>query len=118
MNRGQVNISTDITTSGKVIDIKIDLTSISKRVFVTIIKEKNTSNKLNNKKKNCNSLTKITLHNAINITGIEKKNSEGLWATLSIEKNSNKLKLRLIRVSAHLENLSESEDIENPDLKI
>ena len=117
MNFGQINISTETTISGSVKDIKNGLTLISKRHFTKIISEKNTNDKLNIKKANCHSLTKITLHKAINNTGTEKKNRDGLWEALSIEKNSYKLKSNLIKSSAHLESLSESEDIEKPDLK-
>ena len=78
MNFGHVNISTDITIIGKVSDIKIGLIPISNRVFVKITRDKNTNVKLNNKKANCHSLTKIILHSAINNTGTEKKNRDGL----------------------------------------
>tara|TARA_B110000238_G_C15963266_1_gene368392 strand:- start:529 stop:777 length:249 start_codon:yes stop_codon:yes gene_type:complete len=78
MNLGHVNISTDITITGKVRDIKIGLTLISKRHFTKIIRVKNTNDKFNIKKANCHSLTKITLHKAINNTGTEKKNRDGL----------------------------------------
>ena len=117
MNLGQISISTEIRITGKAKDIKTGLTLISKRHFTKIISEKNTNDKLNIKKANCHSLTKITLHKAINNTGTEKKNRDGLWEALSIEKNSYKLKSNLIKSSAHLESLSESEDIEKPDLK-
>lgn len=118
INLGHVNISTDITINGKVREIKIDLTPISKRLFTKNIKEKNTKNKFNNKKENCHSLPKITLQNAISKTGTEEKNSDGLWDALSIKKNSYKLKSRFIKLSAHFEYLSESEDMEKPDLKM
>lgn len=117
INFGHVNISTDITIIGNVRDIKIGLTLISNRLFVKINRDKNTNVRLNNKKANCHSLTKITLHSAINNTGTEKKNRDGLWYALSIEKNSYKLKSNLINSSAHLENLTESVDMENPELK-
>tara|TARA_X000000368_G_C22875944_1_gene643051 strand:+ start:105 stop:353 length:249 start_codon:yes stop_codon:yes gene_type:complete len=78
INLGHVNISTDVTINGKVREIKIDLTPISKRLFTKNIKEKNTKNKFNNKKENCHSLPKITLQNAISKTGTEEKNSDGL----------------------------------------
>ena len=117
INLGQINKSTDIKIIGKVIDIKIGLTPISKRFFAKIISEKSISVWFNNKKANCHSFTKINLHSAINTTGTEKKNRDGLWDTLSIEKNSFKLKSNLINSSAHLENLMESEDIEKPKLK-
>ena len=117
MNFGQINISTETTISGSVKDIKTGLTLISKRHFAKIIREKNTNDKFNIKKANCHSLTKITLHKAINTTGTEKKNRDGLLDILSIEKNSYKLKSNLIKSSAHLENLFESEDIEYPEFK-
>ena len=91
---------------------------MSKRIFTKIIKEKNTRDRFSNKNENCHSLTKITLQDAISKTGKEKKNSDGLWEALSIEKNLYKLKSKLINTSAHLEYLSESEDIEKPDLNI
>ena len=62
-------------------------------------------------------LTKIILHNAIANTGTEKKNRWGRIAVFSIKKKSKKLKFNLIRVSAHNENLAESVDMENPELK-
>tara|TARA_E500000178_G_C16942019_1_gene716903 strand:- start:911 stop:1162 length:252 start_codon:yes stop_codon:yes gene_type:complete len=77
INLGQVNMSTDITMIGNVNDINIDLTLIVKRIFIKINNEKNTSVKFNNKKANCHSLAKKTLHNAISITGREKKNKLG-----------------------------------------
>ena len=117
MNFGQINISTETTISGSVKDIKTGLTLISKRHFTKIIREKNTNDKFNIKKANCHSLIKITLHKAINTTGTEKKNRDGLLDILSIEKNSYKLKSNLIKSSAHLENLFESEDIEYPEFK-
>ena len=117
MNFGQINISTETTISGSVKDIKTGLTLISNRHFTKKIREKNTNDKFNIKKANCHSLTNITLHKAIKNTGTEKKNRDGLWEALSIEKNSYKLKSNLIRSSAHLENLSESEDMENPEFK-
>ena len=97
MNFGQINISTEKTISGSVKNIKTGLTLISKRHFTNIIKEKNTDDKFNIKKANCHSLPKITLHKAINNTGTEKKNSDGLIEFLSIEKNSYKLKSNLIK---------------------
>ena len=117
MNFGHINISTEATISGNVKDIKTGLTLISKRLFTKIIREKNTNDKFNIKKANCHSLTKITLHKAINTTGTEKKNRDGLLDILSIEKNSYKLKSNLIKSSAHLENLFESLDIEYPEFK-
>lgn len=110
-------MSTDITIIGNVRDIKIGLTPIIKRLFVNTNKEKNTNDKLNNKKANCQSLIKKTLHNAIKKTGSEKKSRWGLIEVLSIKKKSKKLNFNLIKSSAHLENLIESEDIECPDLK-
>ena len=71
-------MSTDITTIGKVNDINICFTFIIKRIFIKINNEKNTSIKFNNKKANCHSLANKTLHNAISITGNEKKNKFGL----------------------------------------
>ena len=117
MNFGQINISTEIRINGNVKDIKTGLTLISNRHFTKKIREKNTNDKFNIKKANCHSLTNITLHKAIKNTGTEKKNRDGLWEALSIEKNSYKLKSNLIRSSAHLESLSESEDMENPEFK-
>ena len=78
INFGHVNISTDITIIGKVRAINIGLTLISNRLFTKIIREKNTNIILNIKKANCHSLTKITLQNAINNTGTEKKYRDGL----------------------------------------
>jgi hypothetical protein len=43
INLGQINKSTDIKIIGKVIDIKIGLTPISKRFFAKIISEKSIS---------------------------------------------------------------------------
>ena len=63
---------------GKVRAINIGLTLISNRLFTKIIREKNTNIILNIKKANCHSLTKITLQNAINNTGTEKKYRDGL----------------------------------------
>ena len=117
MNFGHINISIEATISGSVKDIKTGLTLISKRHFTKIIREKNTNDKFNIKKANCHSLTKITLHKAINTTGTEKKNRDGILKFLSIEKNSYKLKSNLIKSSAHLENLFESEDIVYPEFK-
>tara|TARA_B100000674_G_scaffold415640_1_gene364980 strand:+ start:630 stop:845 length:216 start_codon:yes stop_codon:yes gene_type:complete len=71
MNFGHVNISTEATISGNVKEIKTGLTLISKRLFTKIIIEKNANDKFNIKKANCHSLTKITLHKAINTTGTE-----------------------------------------------
>ena len=88
INFGQINISTDITITGKLIAIKIGLTPISKRLLTKIIKEKKTNSKFNNKKANCQSLTKIILHSAINETGNEKKNRFGLSEIFSIKKKS------------------------------
>ena len=88
INFGQVNISTDMTIIGKLIAIKIGLTPISKRILTKIIKEKKTNNKFNDKKANCQLLTKITLHSAINETGSEKKNRCGLSEIFSIKKKS------------------------------
>ena len=53
INFGQINISTDITITGKLIAIKIGLTPIGKRLLTKIIKEKKTNSKFNNKKANC-----------------------------------------------------------------
>ena len=53
INFGQINISTDITITGKLRPIKIGLTPISKRLLTKIIKEKKTNNKFNNKKASC-----------------------------------------------------------------
>lgn len=110
-------MSTDIRISGKAKDIKTGLMPKDKRHFVKIIKEKNKNERFNKKKTNCQSLTKIILHNEINKTGIEEKNKGGLFGTLSIKKNSNKLKSKLIKMSAHFSYLKESEDIINPELK-
>ena len=88
MNLGQINISTEIRITSNVKDIKTGLTLISKRHFTKIISEKNTNDKLNIKKANCHSLTKITLHKAVNNTGTEKNNRCGLITLLSIEKKS------------------------------
>ena len=74
INFGHTNISTEITITGSESDMKIGLTSNFLSVFTKIIKEKNTNNKLNNKKTYCQLLTKIILHNAIANTGTEKKN--------------------------------------------
>ena len=63
---------------GKVRAINIGLTLISNRLFTKIIREKNTNIILNIKKANCHSFTKITLQNAINNTGTEKKYRDGL----------------------------------------
>ena len=117
MNFGQINISTEIRINGNVKDMKTGFTLISNRHFTKIIREKNTNDKFNIKKANCHSLTKITLHKAINTTGTEKKNRDGILKFISIEKNSYKLKSNLINSSAHLENLFESEDIEYPEFK-
>ena len=103
---------------GKLRPIKIGLTPISKRLLTKISRERKTNNKLNNKKANCHSLTKTTLHIAINETGSEKKNRCGLIDDFSIKKKSKKLNFNLIKSSAHLENLSESGDIEKPEYKI
>tara|TARA_B100001093_G_scaffold501818_1_gene553984 strand:- start:97 stop:345 length:249 start_codon:yes stop_codon:yes gene_type:complete len=78
MYLGQVNTSTDIIINGKVKDIMIGLTPISKRLFTKKIREKSRNTRFSNKKANCHSLPKITLHNEINITGTEKKNRGGL----------------------------------------
>tara|TARA_Y100000768_G_scaffold375898_1_gene347261 strand:- start:1594 stop:1845 length:252 start_codon:yes stop_codon:yes gene_type:complete len=78
INLGQVNISIDITIIGKVRDIKIGLTPVSKRHFTNIIRERKTNNRFVNKKANCHSFTNNTLHNEINATGTEKKNRCGL----------------------------------------
>ena len=117
INLGQTNISTDIVIIGNVESIKIGLTSLSNRILTNIKRERKTNIKLNIKKANCHSFIKKTLHKEIKNTGTEKKNKDGLWDALSIEKNSKKLKFSLTKSSAHLENLSESEDIEKPKLK-
>ena len=111
-------MSTEITITDNVKHIKIGLTLTSSRPFTKIKREKNTNVRFNNKKTNCHSLIKKTLQNAINTTGTEKKNKCGLRADLSIEKKSNKLKFNLIKSSAHLENLSESEDMLYPEFKL
>ena len=101
---GHVNISTDIRIKGRVIKIKDDLTPMIKRVLAKIIIEKNTSVRFNNKKMYCQLSTNKILHNAIKNIG-------------SVKKNSYKSKLNLIKSSAYLENLLESEDIRKPELK-
>ena len=88
INFGQINISTDNAITGKLIAIKTGLTPISKRLLTKIIREKKTNIKFNNKKANCQLLTKITLHSAINETGSEKKNRCGLIEIFSIKKKS------------------------------
>ena len=107
-----------MTIIGKVRDIKIGLIPISLRHFAKTIREKKTNSRFNNKKANCHSFTNNNLHNEINVTGTKKKNRCGLWSALSIEKNSLKLKLNFISSSAHLENLTESEDITKPELRL
>ena len=110
-------MSTDVTVISIVKIIIIGLTLKIIRLFINIIRENNTNTKLNNKKANCHSFIKIILNNEINRTGIKKKNKDGLWYAFSVERNSKILKSNLIKSSAHLENLSESEDIENPNVK-
>ena len=105
INLGQVNISTDVAIIGNVKHIKSGLTLISKRLFVKIIRDKNTKERFNNKKTNCHSLTKKILHIAIKNIGIEKKNKCGRISFLSIKNKSKKLKFSWIKSSAHLENL-------------
>tara|TARA_B110000037_G_C16785999_1_gene369390 strand:- start:194 stop:502 length:309 start_codon:yes stop_codon:yes gene_type:complete len=95
---GHVNISTDIRIKGRVMKIKNDLTPMIKRVLAKIIIEKNTSIRLNNKKMYCHLSANKVLHNAIKNIGIVKKK-------LFISK------LNLIKLSAQLENLLESEDV-------
>ena len=85
INLGQINISTDTVIIGNIESIKIGLTSISKRTFTNIKRERKTNIKLNIKKVNCHSLTKKTLQSEMESTGIEKKNKDGLCDALSIE---------------------------------
>ena len=86
INFGHIRISTETTINGNVKDIKIGLTLTSKRLLTKIIREKNTNDKFNNKKANCHSLRKITLHKAIRSTGTEKNNRWGLISIVSIKK--------------------------------
>tara|TARA_B100000780_G_C20853523_1_gene339236 strand:+ start:24 stop:332 length:309 start_codon:yes stop_codon:yes gene_type:complete len=95
---GHVKTSADIRIKGRVMKIKNDLTPMIKRVLAKIIIDKNTSIKFNNKKMCCQLSANKILHNAIKNIGIVKK-------------KSNKSKLNLIKLSANLENLSESEDM-------
>ena len=78
INLGHVKTSADIIINGRLKDIKIGLTSISKRLFTKSIREKNRNNKFKIKNANCHSLPKKTLHKAIKNTGSEKKNRGGL----------------------------------------
>ena len=73
INLGQTRISTDIVIIGKVERIKIGLTSVNKRIFTNIKRERKTNIKLNIKKANCHSFIKNTLHKEIKNTGTEKK---------------------------------------------
>ena len=85
---GHIKISTDKTIIGNVRDIKTGLTLTNKRHLTKIIREKNTNDRFNNKKANCHSLTKRTLHKAIRNTGTEKNNRWGLISIVSIKKKS------------------------------
>ena len=85
---------------------------IFKSVLTKIIIEKNKNIKFNNKKAYCHLSRNIILHSAIKDMGIvKKKDVMFLGLTLSLKKNSYRLKFNLIKSSANLENLYESGDM-------